>query len=261
MTLSTAHGPLLHFVLELAAYFVGFRYFIYLRRRAPGLALAGLDQLWVAAGAICGAALGSKLMLWLQYPDFIWTHRGDWSVVLGGKTIVGGLLGGLIGVELVKRARGIAQSTGDLFVLPLIAGMMIGRLGCFFAGLEDNTYGNPTNLPWAVTYDNDVPRHPAPLYEMAFLGFILFLLLKLRPRLIVPGDLFRLFLAAYLAFRFAIDFIKPPHFPARTAAEAAIAPGYLYFGVLTGIQLACLAGLLYYLPSLLRIARQTWWRR
>jgi len=47
-------------------------------------------------------------------------------VLLGGKTIVGGLIGGLIGVELVKLAMGIRRSTGDLYA-PALAVIRTGE--------------------------------------------------------------------------------------------------------------------------------------
>ena len=66
---------------------------------------------------------------------------------MGGKTIVGALIFGLISVELIKRYIGLRQSTGDLYAIPLALGIAIGRIGCFLTGLSDNTYGTPTNLP------------------------------------------------------------------------------------------------------------------
>src|SRR5579863_8735992 len=112
MTIDTAHGELWHFLFELAAYFVGFQTYLYLRRRSGTQVLAGIDALWVIAGAIAGAAVGSKLVYWLQYPDYLAAHPGDLAVWLGGKTIVGALLGGLAGVEIVKKLRSIKISTG-----------------------------------------------------------------------------------------------------------------------------------------------------
>jgi len=88
---------------------------------------------------------------------------------MGGKTIAGALIGGLIAVELMKRYIGLHQSTGDLYVVPLALGIAIGRIGCFLTGLSDNTYGTPTNLPWAVNFGDGIPRHPTQLYEIAFL--------------------------------------------------------------------------------------------
>ena len=140
-------GPLVHALFELLAYTTGF----VLSRRAwarekrafaarPG---AG----WIVVAALVGAALGSKLLFLLQYPDFVAANFPSAASLLGGKTIVGGLLGGLAGVELAKRRVGVTDSTGDLFAVPVLAGLVIGRLGCLAAGLGDETYGLPTALP------------------------------------------------------------------------------------------------------------------
>jgi len=88
---------------------------------------------------------------------------------MGGKTIVGALIFGLISVELMKRYIGVRQSTGDLYAIPLALGIAIGRIGCFLTGLDDNTYGTPTTLPWAINFGDGIPRHPTQLYEIAFL--------------------------------------------------------------------------------------------
>ncbi len=87
---------------------------------------------------------------------------------MGGKTIVGALIFGLISVELMKRYIGVRQSTGDLYAIPLALGIAIGRIGCFLTGLSDNTYGTPTTLPWAINFGDGIPRRgvegslPAP---------------------------------------------------------------------------------------------------
>jgi phosphatidylglycerol---prolipoprotein diacylglyceryl transferase len=118
---------------------------------------------------VAGAALGAKLLFWLEDPQLTWRHLHDPAYMMGGKTIVGALAFGLLSVELVKRYIGLRQSTGDLYAIPLALGIAIGRIGCFLTGLSDNTYGTPTNLPWAVRFDDSIPRHPTQLYEIAFL--------------------------------------------------------------------------------------------
>jgi prolipoprotein diacylglyceryltransferase len=231
-----------HTVFEVSAYFIGMRLFLWQRRK---LALPVLDDrdrsLWIGVAAIFGAALGAKLGYWIEDPRNAFADFPDWRHLLEGKTIVGALLGGLIGVELVKRAIGALGSSGDAFALPLIAGIAIGRVGCFLAGLDDHTYGNPSGLPWAVDFGDGLPRHPTQLYEIAFLIVLASLLLWRRDSFELPGDRFRTFMIAYLAFRLAIDFIKPMP--------------YMYFAFVSGIQLLCVAGLLYYRRDIPRIAR------
>jgi hypothetical protein len=101
-------------------------------------------------------------------------------------SIAGGLAGAIIAVELYKAARGISGSTGTIWVGPLALGIAVGRLGCLFAGLPDETFGIPTGLPWGVDLGDGVTRHPVQLYEsLAMLGFLAFYLAALRRRL--PG--------------------------------------------------------------------------
>jgi len=237
-----------HTAFEVLAYFVGVRLFLRERRRLALPVLATTDNgLWIGVAAIVGAALGAKLGYWLEDPSHAFADFPDWRHLLEGKTIVGALLGGLIGVEAIKRAIGLSGSSGDAFALPLIAGIAIGRIGCFLSGLDDHTYGNPSALPWAIDFGDGIPRHPTQLYEIAFLAVLALFLLRRRADFARAGDLFRAFMIAYLAFRLAIDFIKPVPFP--------------YLGFLSGIQLLCLGGLVYYHRDVARLAGELGWGR
>lgn len=237
-------GPLVHAAFELAAYLTGFA----LSRRAWAREKRAFASRpgsgWIAVAAILGAALGSKLLFALQYPDFVAANFPSSEAILGGKTIVGGLLGGLIGVEIAKARLGVTDSTGDLFTVPVLWGLVVGRIGCMAAGLVDETFGLPTSLPWGWDFGDGVKRHPAPLYEIAFLLLLAAALHALVPRLTHAGDTFRIFMAAYLAFRVAEDFLKPPFGPVASAAEAALPRARLYAGA-TAIQIAALCGVLY----------------
>ena len=161
----------------------------------------------IAAAAV-GALVGARLLGLLEQAPRIGFH---WNELLqpGGKTIVGGLLGGWIGVELLKLLMGVRSRTGDLFAVPLCIGIAVGRIGCFFAGLADDTYGTATTLPWGVDFGDGVRRHPTQLYEFLFLLALAWLLWRKMQRPHVQGQIFRTFLAAYLGWRLLIDFIKP----------------------------------------------------
>ena len=50
-------------------------------------------------------------------------------------------------------------------MIPLCLGIIVGRWGCLFAGLADQTFGVPTGLPWGVDLGDGVPRHPVQIYE------------------------------------------------------------------------------------------------
>jgi len=107
---------------------------------------------------------------------------------MGGKTIVGALVFGLISVELFKRYIGVHQSTGDLYAIPLALGIAIGRIGCFLTGLSDNTYGTPTNLPWAIDFGDGIPRHPTQLYEIVFLLALIPILYRIVGGIVILSE-------------------------------------------------------------------------
>lgn len=167
-----------HIFFETLAYFIAFRVYLSLRHRF-GDPLSTPIRWTVIAAAVAGAALGSKLLFWLEDPQRTLHNLGNPAYLLGGKTIVGALVFGLISVELMKRYIGLYQSTGDLYAVPLALGIAIGRIGCFLTGLFDNTYGTPSTLPWAINFGDGIPRHPTQLYEIAFLLFLIPLLYKI----------------------------------------------------------------------------------
>ena len=106
----------IHTMVEASAYFVGVRLFLWQRRKLALPALADRDQsLMIGVAAIVGAALGAKLGYWIEDPRNAFANFPDWRHLLEGKTIVGALLGGLIGVELGKSALGVRTSSGDAF--------------------------------------------------------------------------------------------------------------------------------------------------
>lgn len=235
----------LHTLLEAVAYFIGFRCFLYERRRIAPPALTDDDtSLWIGVAAIASAAIGAKLAYWIEDPLNAFADFPQWLRLLEGKSIVGALLGGLVGVEAIKRAIGVTGSSGDAFAHPLILGIAIGRVGCFLAGLADHTYGNVTTLPWGVDFGDGVSRHPTQLYEIVFLGLLVIGLHAGRRQLSMPGSRFRVFMISYLAFRLVIDAIKPMP--------------YAYFGMLSGIQLLCLAGLCYYWRNFTQFGKILW---
>lgn len=177
-------------------------------RARRGDALSDERRWIVIAAAAIGALVGSRLLGLAEQVPLMGFH---WNDVLrpGGKTIVGGLLGGWIAVEIAKCIFGVKSRTGDLFAVPLCLGIAIGRIGCFFAGLADDTYGTATFLPWGVDFGDGVRRHPTQLYEFCFLALLAWVLWRWNKRPHVEGQVFRGFLAAYLGWRLLIDFIKP----------------------------------------------------
>lgn len=226
----------IHLLTELLAFFVGFRYYLYQKRKFDD-PISSTNRLWVFIGATAGAFLGSRLLGSLEQPKVFFSADTDWLYYYGNKTIVGGLLGGLIGVELIKKWIKEKRSSGDLMVFPIILGMIIGRIGCFSMGVHEETYGVETSFFMGMNLGDGLLRHPVSLYEILFLGCLWIVLALYHQRKILKeGLLFQFFMMAYLVFRFSLDFIKP---------------GDQHLLNLTSIQWACLAGLVYYRKTLL----------
>jgi phosphatidylglycerol---prolipoprotein diacylglyceryl transferase len=222
--LSGIFHPELHLPFEALGYIGG--YLLYRRARDRGGDALPDERRWlVIAAAAIGSLIGSRILGLLEEAPRTGLH---WADILrpGGKTVVGGLLGGWLAVEITKKIAGIPWRTGDLFAVPLCIGIAIGRIGCFLAGLPDNTYGTPTSLPWAVDFGDGVRRHPTQLYEIVFLLGLAWLLWKWGQRPHRTGILFRAFLAAYLGWRLCIDLIKPePHIAGLTVIQWSCVAG------------------------------------
>jgi phosphatidylglycerol---prolipoprotein diacylglyceryl transferase len=186
-----------HFLFDVLAYAVGGAVYRRFRRRE-----AGQTPFIVAVGAIVGAAFGATFLASLQH-----LVNDGGPPVVGGRTIVGGILGGWAGVEFVKRQIGLATSTGDSFVPALVVGTMLGRLGCFFTGVADETAGQVTSSFLGFDHGDGLPRHPTALYEIAVVAAIGVLTFRGDPK--NTGERFRWYMAAYLFWRFMVDFLKP----------------------------------------------------
>jgi phosphatidylglycerol---prolipoprotein diacylglyceryl transferase len=227
---------LLHNIFEPLAFFIGFRFFLYLKKKKGDIIEQG-NRTWIIIGAIFGALIGSRLVGGFENLEQL---RNSDNILLhfySNKTVLGGLLGGLFGVELTKKIVKEKNASGDLFVYPLILALIIGRIGCFSMGLKEETYGLPTSFFAGIDLGDGKERHPVTLYEIIFLVFLWLSFKVLTKRfLLFNGSLFKLFMIAYICFRFTIEYIKP---------------GYVYSIGFSAIQIACLIGVLWYLPYII----------
>jgi len=220
-----------HLLFETLSFVIGFRFFLYLKRKKTD-PISESNRIWIIISATFGAFFFSRLLGSLENPAAWAQANNPFLYFYANKTIVGGLLGGLLFVEITKYFLHEKSSSGDLFTYPLILALIIGRVGCFTSGVYEPTFGRATSLPWGMDLGDGILRHPVALYEIIFLAILWVLLCQFEKKQPYSmGVRFKLFMIAYLAFRFMLDFIKPVH---------QIAP------LLSAIQLACLAGLLYY---------------
>lgn len=220
-----------HFVLETLAFFVGFRYFLYLRKQQGDL-ISERNRLRLIIATILGALIGSRLLGALEDWSSLMASSNLLLHIYASKTVLGGLLGGLWTVELAKWRIGEKKSSGDLFTFPLILGLIIGRIGCFICGVYEPTHGVETDFFLGMDLGDGKMRHPVALYEIAFLLLLWIGIVQTEKRLVLGnGQRFRIFMISYLIFRLVLDFIKPRH---------------TYLWELGSIQVAALVGLAYY---------------
>ncbi len=232
----------IHLVLEYVAFFVAFQYYVFLRKRSDDV-ISSNNRLSIILGAIIGALLGSRIMGFLENP-LIEMSMDNLLQLLNKKTIMGGLFGGLLGVETAKWFIGEKESSGDLFTLPIVLGIFIGRIGCFLSGIHEFTYGKATSFFMGMDLGDGIDRHPTSLYELFFLIGLFFFLKRLRGGTqLQKGELFQLFMLFYFGFRFLIEFLKPIVF--------------FIFG-LSSIQWLCILCFIYYHKTILKFLKNAY---
>ncbi|MCL4867434.1 MAG: prolipoprotein diacylglyceryl transferase [Anaerolineae bacterium] len=147
--------------------------------------------------------------------------RNPWQLINlrnGGLGIYGGIIGGAVGlIWYTWRHRLPLLGWADLAAVGLVLGQMMGRWGNFF---NQELYGRPTTLPWAVTIDpaNRLPGysevaqfHPAFLYEsiwslLTFIG--VYTLIRRYGERLLPGEITALYLIAYAVGRTLLELIR-----------------------------------------------------
>jgi phosphatidylglycerol:prolipoprotein diacylglycerol transferase len=162
----------------------------------------------IFAGAVVGAFAGAFAGFWLAEGWVRWTGGEAWTTGLAaGKTVLGALLGGYAGVELMKRAVGFGGTTGDSFAAVVPLGIAFGRLGCLAHGC---CLGRTCAADrWFALADRwGTPRWPAPVAEIAFNLAAFAVFFSLRRHGVLPGQHFHLYLIGYGLFRFAHEFLR-----------------------------------------------------
>ncbi len=176
-----------------------------LRRQQQSLPLPAWQKAAIGIGAFCGAMLGAKLPFALSDWESL---RSGTAWFSNGKTIMCGMVGAYLGVELTKWIYHIRVKTGDSFAVPMAVAVGIGRFSCFVAGC---CYGTPTSLPWGVRFPqvDNVPRHPTQLYEVLFHLAAAVVLARLQTLNYFPGQRVKLYIMLYLVYRLATETIRP----------------------------------------------------
>jgi prolipoprotein diacylglyceryltransferase len=227
-----------HYIFETLAFIIGVRVYYYYKKGIVD-PISDENRLWIMLGAMLGALIGSRVVAVLETPEVL--HHLTLSTLYQSKTIVGGLLGGLFGVELIKKIIGVNIASGDIYVIPILVALIIGRIGCFSMGIDEPTYGIPTRFFTGMDLGDGILRHPIMLYEMVYLILLIFLFKSLKNKVLINGDRFKLFIVLYFLFRFLIEFIKPYQ---------------SLFLNLSSIHWAALFIFIYYYRFIIRISKQ-----
>ena len=185
---------------------------------------ASAIAIWAVGAGVVGARLYHVATDWERF-------EGNYSAIPklweGGLGIPGGLLFGIpVGLYLARR-QGIPIAVAATCAAPCIpAAQVIGRFGNYF---NQELYGRPTDLPWALEIDAEhlvrnpatdrlfevgTTFHPTFLYEALWsLGVVVFLLVVDRRRADgehppANGSLMGLYVAAYGVGRFWVEGLR-----------------------------------------------------
>ena len=123
----------------------------------------------------------------------------------GGLAIHGGLIGGALAGVLVAKYKGMREIKAADVIAPFIAlAQSIGRWGNF---VNQEAYGGPTDLPWAITIDG-VKVHPTFLYESIWDFLVFVFLIRLSRNKKFDGQVTALYMILYSAGRFFIESLR-----------------------------------------------------
>jgi prolipoprotein diacylglyceryl transferase len=171
----------------------------------------------VAVWGVPAGIVGGRIYFLATTPGNSFDHWwGPFAVWEGGLSIWGGIAAGtLVGLWRVRRAGARVAEFLDAAAPALLVAQAIGRIGNYF---NQELFGRPTDLPWALEIDRDhrperyaadPTFHPTFLYELLWnLALATALVWLDRHRPVRPPGLFALYVAGYSAFRIVDEALR-----------------------------------------------------
>ncbi len=179
--------------------------------------LAPDDLVDLALLGIPMGLVGARLVYVLQNLDYFALHPLDaLRTRMGGLSIHGALAGAALAILwLARRRRLDAAALADVVAPSVLLAQAIGRWGNFF---NREVLGYPTERPWGLYvpepmrppgYEMAAYFHPAFLYESILAALAVAGLLAYRRRARRrPGELAALYLVAYSAVRWGVEWVR-----------------------------------------------------
>jgi prolipoprotein diacylglyceryltransferase len=161
------------------------------RQNQKRILLSSIERWLIGGAAFVGSMIGAKVPFLMEQGIEAFYKGTVWFA--DGKTILGGIFGGYLAVELVKWLADIRIRTGDSFALPVAIAVAVGRVGCFLAGC---CFGCETSLPWGVAFPTAHGFAAVALVWIAHKKWFVYHQLKL-------------YLIAYLIYRFFSEWLRP----------------------------------------------------
>ena len=131
--------------------------------------------------AFIGTIVGAKIPIWLSY--------GFTNYIIQGKSVMGGMLGAFLAINLYKICSGKKGGFGGRFVIPLAVAIGFGKIGCYLNGCCSGT----------LTF-------PVQLIESVFQFTMAICLYKFYQYTKRADLLFSVYILSYLCMRFSIEF-------------------------------------------------------
>ena len=166
--------------------------------------------------AVISGVLGARVGYVITHPQARGSIADAISIWDGGLAFFGGLTAGAIAMIWVMRREGaVIVDVADSVAPAIPLAQVIGRWGNYF---NQELYGRPTDLPWAVeiSANNRLAKyaefdtfHPTFLYEsllnLIVVGIILWVEKRFKP---APGSLFTVYLVLYGIVRFLMELLR-----------------------------------------------------
>jgi len=131
---------------------------------------------YLILGIIIGGRLGYILIYNLEF--YLKNPYEIFMVWHGGMSFHGGLIGIIIFTVVFCKKHNLEKYIFlDFVAVAAPIGIFFGRIANF---VNSELVGKPTDLIWGVIFPlvDNIPRHPSQLYEAAFEGIILFIIMN-----------------------------------------------------------------------------------